>query len=96
MLLIDFKLFIRSKSSAKDMDKFRVNSDRDIYDIPKEEILCAMKQILAVQGQISNEDLFRCTLEAFGYGQAVLSKKNQDRLEYVYNWALSKVKLNLS
>ena len=80
-------------TSAKDMDKFRVNSDRDIYDIPKEEILCAMKQILAVQGQISNEDLFRCTLEAFGYGQAVLSKKNQDRLEYVYNWAKSKGKL---
>ena len=78
------------------MNKFRVNSDRDIYDIPKEEILCAMKQILAVQGQISNEYLFRCTLEAFDYGQAVLGKKNQDRLEYVYNWALSKVKLNLS
>ena len=80
--------------STMDMDKFRVNSDRDIYDIPKEEILCAMKQILAVQGQLSNEDLFRCTLEAFGYGQAVLSKKNQDRLEYVYNWAKSKGKLN--
>ena len=80
--------------SAMDIDKFRVNSDRDIYDIPKEEILCAMKQILAVQVQLSNEDLFRCTLEAFGYGQAVLSKKNQDRLEYVYNWAKSTGKLN--
>jgi hypothetical protein len=74
-------------SQSKDMVQFRVNSDRDLDDIPKEEILCAMKQVLDVQGQLSQEDLFRCTLEAFGYGQAVLSKKNQDRLLWVYNWA---------
>ena len=80
---------------GKELVKFRINSDRDLNDIPKEEILCATKQVLAVQVQLSNEDLFRCTLEAFGYGQAVLSKKNQDRLEYVYNWAKQCDKIKL-
>lgn len=73
--------------SNKDIVKFRTNSDRDLNDIPKEEIVAAMIQIINVQGKLSEEDLYRCTLEAFGYGQAVLSKKNLERLEYVYNWA---------
>lgn len=79
---------------TKEMMQFRIGSNRDLNDIPKEEILCAMKQILTVQGRVSKEDLFRCTLEAFGYGQAVLNKKNQERLEYVYNWAKRYEKIN--
>ena len=75
------------KSSDRTINKIRIQSDRDLYDIPKEEILCAMHQVLKVQGDINKEDLFRCTLDAFDYGQSVLSKKNYDRLEYVYNWA---------
>ena len=59
------------------------------YDIPKEEIACVMKQILKVQLEMSEEDLFRCTLETLEYGQAVLNKKNLDRLTYVYAWAKS-------
>lgn len=81
------QLFYWSKDSSVEMEKYRVNGDRDLYDISKEEIICIMKQILEVQGQISQNDLFKCVLEAFEYGQAVLSKKNQERLEYVYNWA---------
>ena len=76
-----------ASNQNKDMTKFRINSDRDLNDIPKEEVLCAMKQVLAVQGQLSREDLFRFTLDALGYGQAVLSKKNQDRLAWIYGWA---------
>lgn len=76
-----------SQGANKDLVKFRIDSDRDLNDIPKEEILAAMLQIINVQGELSEEDLFRCTLEAFGYGQAVLSKKNIERLEFVYNWA---------
>lgn len=83
-----------STESKQEINEFRVNSGRDINDIPKEEILCAMKQILDVQGKISKEDLFKCTLEAFGYGQAILNKKNQERLEYVYNWALTYNKID--
>ncbi len=82
-----------SQNQSKDMSVFRTNSDRDLNDIPKEEILCAMNQIIRVQGRLSQEDLFRCTLEAFNYGQAVLSKKNYERLEYVYRWATSHGKL---
>lgn len=81
------QLFYWNKDANVEMERFRINSDRDLYDIPKEEIICAMKQILEVQGKIKENDLYRCVLEAFGYGQAVLSKKNQDRLEYVYSWA---------
>ena len=46
-----------------------------------------MTQVLEVQGDINKEDLFRCTLNAFEYGQSVLNKKNTERLDYVYNWA---------
>ena len=38
---------------------------------------------------MSEEDLFRGTLETLEYGQAVLNKKNLDRLTYVYAWAKS-------
>lgn len=75
------------KDSNRIITQFRTNSERDISDIAKEEIVCAMKQVLEVQGDINKEDLFRCTLNAFEYGQSVLNKKNIERLDYVYNWA---------
>lgn len=67
------------------MSKFRIYK-RDIYDISKEEILAAMTQVLKVQGTLSEEDLFKATLDAFEYGESVLSNKNRTRLAYVYNW----------
>ena len=83
-----------SMFNSQDLKKFRVGSKRDLYDISKEEILCAMKQILDVQGEIENlDDLFRLTLAAFDYGSAVLNTKNQERLQYVYNWAKRSGKL---
>lgn len=82
-----------ANNMSKEILRFRINSDRDLYNIPKEEILCAMNQILKVQGDIEKEDLFRITLDAFKYGQSVLNKKNQDRLDYVYNWAKSQGKI---
>ena len=82
-----------SMYSSKEIKKFRVGGKRDLYDISKEEILCAMLQILEVQGEMSLVDLFRLTLAAFDYGSAVLNTKNQERLQYVYNWAKRSGKL---
>ena len=75
------------KDENKTVKQFRIDSDRDLNDIAKEEIVCAMNQVLFIQGDVSNEDLYRLTLSAFGYGSATLTKKNTDRLDYVYNWA---------
>lgn len=80
--------------NKREVSHFRPNTDRDLYDIPKEEIVCVMKQILKVQLEMSEEDLFRCTLETLEYGQAVLNKKNLDRLTYVYTWAKANNKLH--
>lgn len=80
-----YQTFYWADNMSFEISKFRTNSNRDLIDISKEEILCAMNQIYAVQGNITNEDLFRCTLEVFG--ETVLSKKNLEKLEYVYKWA---------
>lgn len=79
--------FFWQRDSNKAINVFRTNSNRDIYDIPKEEILEAMLQIIEVQGSISVEDLFKATLNAFEYDSSVLNKRNTNRLLYVYNWA---------
>ena len=76
-----------------ELTTFRVGGDRDIYSIPKEEITCAMKQVILVQGELETEDLFRETLIALQYGTGVLNKKNRDRLIYVYKWAISENKI---
>ena len=73
-------------SSNRKMDIFRFGN-RDLYDIPKEEIACCMKQIIDIQQSLEKEDLFKLTLSAFEYGSSVLNNKNLERLEYVYAWA---------
>ena len=64
---------------------FRI-SDRDINDIPKEELAAAMKQILKLQGRITFDDLFKATLEAFKYGEATLNNKNKSKLQQAYKY----------
>ncbi|UKI50895.1 MAG: hypothetical protein L6U99_06050 [Clostridium sp.] len=48
-----------SRRGDKQVESFRINSNRDIYDIPKEEIICAMKQIISIQGTLKSEDLYK-------------------------------------
>lgn len=74
-----------SRIGDKQVESFRINSNRDIYDIPKEEIICAMKQIISIQGALKPEDLYKETLKALCYGQSVLNKRNIERLDYIYN-----------
>lgn len=81
------------KNSNFEIERFRIGGKRDLYDICKEEILCVMKQILEVQGDISKDDLFRLTLEAIACTTSVLNTKALDRLNYVYNWALANKKI---
>ncbi len=73
-------------SSNRKVGTFRVGN-RDLYDIPREEIACCMKQIIDIQQSLEKEDLFKLTLSAFEYGSGVLNNKNLERLEYVYAWA---------
>lgn len=74
-----------NRKVVKQVESFRINSNRDIYDIPKEEIICAMKQIISIQGSLKPEDLYKETLKALCYGQSVLNKRNIERLDYIYN-----------
>ena len=82
-----------ANGSDTNIQTFRINSERDLDDIPKEEIFSAMNQVINIQEELVVEDLYKLTLEALGYGQGVLSKKNYNRLEYVYNWALTNNKI---
>ena len=68
---------------------FRI-SDRDIIDIPKEEIAACMKQILKMQGTMSLNDLFKATLEVFKYGDAILNNKNRNKLMQAYKFGFEK------
>ena len=79
--------FFWPKESNKTLDYFRTNSNRDIYDIPKEEILAAMIQIINVQGSLSLDDLYKETLNVLLNDSSILNKRNANRLSYVYNWA---------
>ena len=84
--------FYWKKDANKEVTSFRLSGNRDIYDISKEEIACAMKQIIDIQKELSDDDLFRLTLEAFKYKTTSLTYKNKERLLYVKNWMNSKNK----
>lgn len=67
-------------------DVFRENSGLDIYDVCKEEILCAMVQIAKMQGGVSREDLYKLTLQALKTKTQTLNQKTMERMDYVYNY----------
>ena len=87
--------FYWTEGSNKSMTYFRIKYPRDIYDIAKEEILAAMKQVLKVQISLSTEDLYRKTLEALETKVLILNKRNKDRLDYVLEWAKENRLINL-
>lgn len=68
------------------MSNFRLAHGRDIYEVSKEELACAMREITKIQGDLDNDDLFKAVLEAFKFDTKVLNKRIKERLEYVYEY----------
>ncbi|MCR5490777.1 MAG: DUF4011 domain-containing protein [Bacilli bacterium] len=63
--------------------------DRDVYCIPKEELVFLMNRIIEAQSKIDREDLIRLTAGMVG---ATLTKKAREKIEYSLDWAI-KLKL---
>ena len=63
-------------SGIFDIDGFRINSDRQIYDIPYQEMI-----LLFLDYNLSGEELYRAILSYFGL--QVLTKKAFDYLAFV-------------
>ena len=80
--------FYWPKGMNYNLSFFRI-SDRDINDIPKEEIASAMKQILKLQGTLSLNDLFKATLEVFKYDNK-LTTKTKSKLNQAYKFGFEK------
>ena len=81
--------FYWPKGMNYNLSFFRI-SDRDINDIPKEEIAAAMKQILKLQGKMSLNDLFKATLEVFKYSDNKLTAKIKSKLNQAYKFGFEK------
>ena len=64
------------ESGIFDMDGFRVDSDRQIYDIPYQEMI-----LLFIDYNLSGEELYRAILSYFGL--QVLTEKAYNYLEFV-------------
>ena len=72
--------------AKQSVEAFRENSGLDIYDIAKEEILCAMVQVANIQGGVNREDLYKLTLQALKPKAQTLNQKAIERMDYVYNY----------
>ncbi|MCR5350790.1 MAG: hypothetical protein K6E20_07360, partial [Acholeplasmatales bacterium] len=69
------------------MDYFRYDTPLDIYQIPKEEIVSCMKQIIEIQGDISLDDLYKETLKEFNFKSKTLTSRIKNRFDYCYKYA---------
>lgn len=58
-----------SKEEHDTYSKYRVNSERDVADLPPEEVANGMKAILEEQIALPQVDLIRLTAKLFGYGR---------------------------
>ncbi len=81
---IDRDGFYWAESADRHLTYFRTAGDRDLADIAPAEIEFAMKEIKQLQGDLSEDDLYKATLEAFEYKNATLTKKNRDILSKIY------------
>ncbi len=72
--LYDFALW--PQNSAFEVNVLRINSDRQIYDIPYQEMALLVNYL-----NLSGEELYRAILKYFGY--EVLTKKALVYLEFV-------------
>ena len=64
------------KTGAFDVKELRINSNRQIYDVPHQEM-----KLLVTELNCSGEELYRKILEYFGY--EVLTEKARVYLEYI-------------
>jgi hypothetical protein len=80
--------FFWPKGMNYNLSFFRL-SNRDINDIPKEEIAAAMRQILKLQGRITLNDLFKATLEVFNM-DLKLNQKVKSKLNQAYKFGFEK------
>lgn len=75
------------KSCVSGYDEYRINSDRDILDIPYIEIRNAMKDALSQQIAINRDDLKRLAAQQIGFAR--MGRKIDTATEYVLNLLLS-------
>jgi superfamily I DNA and/or RNA helicase len=68
------------------MSNFRLAGGRDIYEVSKEELACAMREIIKIQGDLDTDDLYKAVLDAFKFDTKVLNKRIRERLDYVYEY----------
>ena len=64
------------KTGAFDVKELRINSNRQIYDVPHQEM-----KLLVTELNCSGEELYRKILAYFGY--EVLTEKARVYLEYI-------------
>ncbi len=77
--------FYWRRDMSRDMTTFRGDDGaRRLDDIAKEELAAAMRQILQIQISLSDDDLYKETLRAFGF--ETLTQTARDRLAYVREW----------
>ena len=75
------------KSNDHTVEKFRRSNGRSVYDIAKEEIACAMKQIHQMQGGISQEDLYKQLMDVFAFDTKAVTRPYKERFDEAYQYA---------
>ena len=75
------------KSNDHTVEKFRRSNGRSVYDIAKEEIACAMKQIHQMQGGISQEDLYKQLMDVFAFDTKAVTRPYKERVDEAYQYA---------
>ena len=78
------------KSDDRKLQKFRRSNGRNIYDIAKEEIACAMKQINDIQGGISIEDLYKQLMDVLAFDTRAVTRPYRERFDEAYQYAKEK------
>ena len=78
------------KSDCRVIEKFRRSCGRSVYDISKEEIACAMKQIYKIQYGISQEDLYKQLMDVLDFNTRAVTKYYKERFDEAYEYAKEK------
>lgn len=73
---------------------FRVGGDRELNEVPYQEIANAMEDILTLQGALAPEDLYRLVNEQFG--NSVLSDKSRSYLSLCLRAAIKRGRNHLA
>ncbi len=78
------RVFYWPKDKETKVENFR-ESERDILDISKEEIICLMNSIIKIYKSIDKEELIRVTSEQMNI--SIITAKTRRKLEYVIHEA---------